>query len=227
MLVNLSNKMKTELYNQNAEVIGETELPDGIFGVKMNPDLVHQVLVAQMANSRQVIAHTKGRGEVRGGGKKPWRQKGTGRARHASIRSPIWKGGGVAFGPTKERNFEKKVNKKTKRKALFMALSSKVKDKELMLLDGLKLNAPKTKEALGLLNGLSGKMAGYKNTKKKRDSVLFVMPEKDRIVLQAMNNLPFVETTDAKSLNVKDLLEKKYLILLKDAVPVIEATFKL
>lgn len=219
--------MKTELYNQNAEVIGEAELPDGIFGVKMNPDLVHQAIVAQMANSRQVIAHTKGRGEVRGGGRKPWRQKGTGRARHASIRSPIWKGGGVAFGPTKERNFEKKINKKTKRKALFMALSSKVTDKELMLLDSFKLNAPKTKEALSVINGLSGKMAGYKNMKKKRDSILFVMPEKDKMILQAVNNLPFVETTDAKSLNVKDLLEKKYLILLKDAVPVIEKTYKL
>jgi large subunit ribosomal protein L4 len=219
--------MKTELYNQNAEVIGETELPDGIFGVKMNPDLVHQAIVAQMANSRQVIAHTKGRGEVRGGGRKPWRQKGTGRARHASIRSPIWKGGGVAFGPTKERNFEKKINKKTKRKALFMALSSKVQDKELMLLDSLKLNAPKTKEALSVINGLSGKMTGYKNMKKKRDSILFVMPEKDKMILQAVNNLPFIETTDAKSLNVRDLLEKKYLILLKDAVPVIEKTYKL
>ena len=219
--------MKTELYNQNAEVIGEAELPDGIFGVKMNPDLVHQAVVAQMANSRQVIAHTKGRGEVRGGGKKPWRQKGTGRARHASIRSPIWKGGGVAFGPTKERNFEKKINKKTKRKALFMVLSSKVQDKELMLLDGLKLNAPKTKEALGVINGLSGIMVGYKNTKKKRDSILFVMPEKDKMILQAVSNLPFVETMDAKSLNVRDLLEKKYLILLKDAVPVIANTYKL
>ncbi len=219
--------MKTELYNQNAEVIGEAELPDGIFGVKMNPDLVHQAIVAQMANARQVIAHTKGRGEVRGGGRKPWRQKGTGRARHASIRSPIWKGGGVAFGPTKERNFEKKINKKTKRKALFMALSSKVTDKELMLLDSLKLNTPKTKEALSVINGLSGKMAGYKNMKKKRDSILFVMPEKDKMILQAVNNLPFVETTDAKSLNVRDLLEKKYLILLKDAVPVIEKTYKL
>ena len=219
--------MKTELYNQNAEVIGEAELPDGIFGVKMNPDLVHQAVVAQMANSRQVIAHTKGRGEVRGGGKKPWRQKGTGRARHASIRSPIWKGGGVAFGPTKERNFEKKINKKTKRKALFMVLSSKVQDKELMLLDSLKLNAPKTKEALGVINGLSGIMVGYKNTKKKRDSILFVMPEKDKMILQAVSNLPFVETMDAKSLNVRDLLEKKYLILLKDAVPVIANTYKL
>lgn len=219
--------MKTELYNQNAEVIGETELPDGIFGLKVNPDLVHQVLVAQMANSRQVIAHTKGRGEVRGGGKKPWRQKGTGRARHASIRSPIWKGGGVTFGPTKERNFEKKVNKKTKRKALFMVLSSKVQDKELMLLDDLKLSVPKTKEALGIINGLSGKMTGYKNTKKKRDSILFVVPERDKIILRAVNNLPFVETLDAKSLNVKDLLEKKYLVLLKGAVPVIEKTYKL
>ena len=219
--------MKTELYNQNAEVIGEAELPDRIFGVKMNPDLVHQVLVAQMANSRQVIAHTKGRGEVRGGGKKPWRQKGTGRARHASIRSPIWKGGGVAFGPTKERNFEKKINKKTKRKALFMVLSSKVQDKELMLLNDLKFSVPKTKEALGVINGLSSMMTGYKNTKKKRDSVLFVMPEKDKMILQAMNNLPFIETTDAKSLNVKDLLEKKYLILFKDAVPVIVNTYKL
>ncbi len=223
----ISYGMKTELYNQNAEVIGEAELPDGIFGVKMNPDLVHQAIVAQMANARQVIAHTKGRGEVRGGGKKPWRQKGTGRARHASIRSPIWKGGGVAFGPTKERNFEKKINKKTKRKALFMALSSKVTDKELMLLDSLKLSAPKTKEALNVINSLSGKMAGYKNMKKKRDSILFVMPEKDKMILQAVNNLPFVETTDAKSLNVRDLLEKKYLILLKDAVPVIEKTFRL
>jgi large subunit ribosomal protein L4 len=219
--------MKTELYNQNAEVIGEAELPDGIFGVKMNHDLIRQVLVAQMANSRQVIAHMKGRGEVRGGGKKPWRQKGTGRARHASRRSPIWKGGGVTFGPTKERSFEKKINKKTKRKALFMVLSSKIQDKELMLLDDLKLDIPKTREALGVINGLSGKMAGYKNTKKKRDFILFVTPEKDKTILRAVNNLPFVEMLDAKSLNIKDLLEKKYLILLKDAVPAIEKTYKL
>lgn len=219
--------MKTELYNQNAEVIGETELPDGVFGIKVKPDLVHQALVAQLANSRQVIAHTKGRGEVRGGGKKPWRQKGTGRARHASIRSPLWKGGGVTFGPTKERSFEKKINKKTKRKALFMVLSSKVQDNELMLLDNLKLIVPKTKEALGVINNLSGKMTGYKNTKKKRDSILFVMPERDKTILRAISNLPFVETLDAKSLNVKDLLEKKYLVLLKDAVPIIEKTYKL
>jgi large subunit ribosomal protein L4 len=219
--------LKIDLYNQNAEVVGETELPDGIFGVKMNPDLVHQVLAAQMANARQVIAHTKGRGEVRGGGRRPWRQKGTGRARHASRRSPLWKGGGVTFGPTKERNFEKKINKKMKRKALFMVLSSKIKDKELILLEGLKLNAPKTKEALNTINLLSEKMTGYKKTKKKRDSILFVVPEKDRMILRAVNNLPFVGTLEAKSLNVGDLLEKKYLVLLKDTVPVIEKTYKI
>jgi len=219
--------MEISTYNQNGEIVGTVNLPDGIFGVKMNPDLVHQVLVAQMANARQVIAHTKGRGEVRGGGRKPWRQKGTGRARHASIRSPIWKGGGVTFGPTKERNFSKKINKKMKRKALFMALSSKAKDKELLLLDNLKMSASKTKEALSVINALSEKMEGYKKAKEKRDSVLFVIPGKDRTILQATNNLPFVEVLDARSLNVQDLLEKKYLILLKDAVPVIEKTFRL
>jgi len=219
--------MKVNLYNQNAEIIGEAELPDDIFGLKINPDLVHQVLTAQMANSRQVIAHTKDRGEVRGGGKKPWRQKGTGRARHGSRRSPIWKGGGVTFGPTKERNFKKKINKKMKRKAIFMVLSSKANDKELMLLDDLKLNTPKTKEAFSVIDKLSEKLVGYKKTKKKRDSILLVIPERNKAILQAVNNLPFVETIEARNLNVRDLLEKKYLVLLKESIPVIERTFKM
>jgi large subunit ribosomal protein L4 len=219
--------MKVNLYNQNAEIIGEAELPDEIFNVRINSDLVHQVLTAQMANSRQVIAHTKDRSEVRGGGKKPWRQKGTGRARHGSIRSPLWKGGGVTFGPTKERNFKKKINKKMKRKAVFMVLSSKARDKELILLDILKLNTPKTKEALSVIDRFSEKLAGYKKAKKKRDSILLVMPEKNETISRAVNNLPFVETIEARNLNVKDLLEKKYLVLLKDAIPVIERTFRL
>jgi len=219
--------MKVNLYNQNAEIIGEAELPDDIFGLKINPDLVHQVLTAQMANSRQVIAHTKDRGEVRGGGRKPWRQKGTGRARHGSRRSPLWKGGGVTFGPTKERNFEKKINKKMKRKAIFMVLSSKANDKELMLLDDLKLNTPKTKEAFSVIDRLSEKLVGYKKDKKKRDSILLVMPERNEAILQAVNNLPFVETIEARNLNVRDLLEKKYLVLLKESIPVIERTFKM
>jgi large subunit ribosomal protein L4 len=120
-------------------------LPKEIFDVEINPDLIHQVVVAQTANRRRVIAHTKGRGEVRGGGKKPWRQKGTGRARHGSIRSPLWKGGGVTFGPTKERTFKKEINKKMKRKALFMVLTAKAKNNLLLVLDKIILEQPKTK----------------------------------------------------------------------------------
>src|SRR3989304_3678493 len=111
--------MQIKLYNQSGEVIGDFDLPERIFGVAVNADLVKRAVDTQMSNARQVIAHTKGRGEVRGGGRKPWKQKGTGRARHASIRSPIWKGGGVTFGPTKERNFKKKIRKKMARRALF------------------------------------------------------------------------------------------------------------
>lgn len=219
--------MKTDLYNQNGEIIGDVDLPETIFNLRVNPDLIHRVLVAQMANSRHPYAHTKDRGEVRGGGRKPWRQKGTGRARHGSSRSPIWVGGGVTFGPRKERNFYQKVNKKTKRKALFMVLSGKIRDKELMVLDSLKFEELKTKTAASAIKALSAKLDGYKESRRKPDSILVVTPELDKDVNRATNNLPFVSVLSADSLNIKDLLEKKYLILLKDAVPVIEKTFKI
>src|SRR3989338_11110629 len=138
--------MEYPLYNQKAENIGKVDLPDKIFNLAMNNDLVHQVVTSQASNKRQVIAHAKGRGEVRGGGKKPWKQKGTGRARHASIRSPIWRSGGVTGGPTKERNFKKDINKKMMQKALKVALSSKARDGQLFILDALTIEKPKTKE---------------------------------------------------------------------------------
>ena len=219
--------MKVDLYNQNAEVLSQIELPNSIFGVPMNHDLLFQAVNTQSANARNVIAHTKGRGDVRGGGKKPWKQKGTGRARHASIRSPIWKGGGVAFGPTKERNFEKKINKKMKRKALFMALSSKVKDHQIMMLDSFKLNEAKTKQALGIIKTLSGKFIGYKETKRKKDSILFIVPAQDTSLLRAVRNLSSIGVLSAKTLNVKEVLTNKYLIVLKDSIPVIEQTYKI
>lgn len=219
--------MKTKLYNQSGEVIGDVELPDRVFGVAMNAELVKQVLDAQTANSRHVIAHTKDRAQVRGGGAKPWRQKGTGRARHGSRRSPIWKGGGVTFGPTKERNFEKKINKKMKRSALFMALSSKVKDKELLMLDSLNFESPKTKIAASVIKTLSVKMDGYRGNKNKKDSILLVTPGQDKNVTRAINNLPYMHLLPARSLNVKDVLTKKYLVLLKEAVPVISENFKI
>ena len=127
--------MKIDIYNQKGEVTGSTTLPKEIFGVEFNADLVHQIAVSLSANKRQVSAHTKNRAEVRGGGKKPWRQKGTGRARVGSIRSPLWKGGGVTFGPRTDRKFEVEIPKKMRRKALFMVLSQKAKNNTLVVLD--------------------------------------------------------------------------------------------
>ncbi|OGN29163.1 MAG: 50S ribosomal protein L4 [Candidatus Yanofskybacteria bacterium RIFCSPLOWO2_01_FULL_49_25] len=219
--------MDITLYNQSGETIGTAQLPENIFAVPMNADVVHQALVTAQANARVAIAHAKGRGEVRGGGKKPWKQKGTGRARHASIRSPIWKGGGVTHGPTKERNFSKKINKKTARKALFMVLSSKVKDGVFMVVDQFRFNAPKTKEAVGVFDRLTPIMAHYVKTKKKRDSVLIVMPAKDRVLERAMRNLSFADVIAAPNLNIEAILSAKHIIMAQKAIPVMSEVFKL
>lgn len=215
------------MYNQTGEEAGKVDLPDNIFNIEINNDLLHAALLAQLGNSRQIVAHAKGRGEVRGGGKKPWRQKGTGRARHGSSRSPIWKGGGVTHGPSKEENYSKKINKSAKRKALFMALSSKTRDNQILVLDGLSLAETKTKFIVGILDKLSERLEGYKKTKVKKDSILLVVPKPDMSVLRSARNIPHLELIKADSLNVKDVLEKKYLFLLKDAIPVIESTYKL
>lgn len=207
--------MLVDVYNQNGEKIGQTRLPSEIFDVKINPDLVHQVTVSQMANRRRVIAHTKDRGEVRGGGKKPWRQKGTGRARHGSIRSPLWRGGGVTFGPTKERVFKKQIPKKIKRKALFMVLSGKVKNNLLVLLDKIKIEKPKTKLMADV----------FKKLPSKEGTSLVVLPQLDKDIILAARNLPNVDAIQAKDLNALDLLSFKYLILPKDSIKVIKETF--
>lgn len=212
--------MKINVYNQEGKEVGQTLLPKEIFDVKMNPDLVHQIAVSQMANRRKVIAHTKGRGEVRGGGKKPWRQKGTGRARHSSIRSPLWRGGGVTFGPTRERVFKKQIPKKMKRLALFMALSGKVKNNLLILIDKLKIEQPKTKFMAQVIENLKSKIENF-----KKGSVLIALPELDKNIILTARNLPNIETIQAKDLNCLDLLSFKYLIMPKDSVRVIKETF--
>ncbi|OHB17699.1 MAG: 50S ribosomal protein L4 [Parcubacteria group bacterium RIFCSPLOWO2_01_FULL_40_65] len=217
--------MKVKLYNQLGEETGSVELLDAIFNIPLNHDLVHQAIVTQMANSREILAHAKGRGEVRGGGKKPWRQKGTGRARHGSIRSPIWKGGGVTHGPLKEKIYSKKINKKAKQKALFMALSSKAKDNQLLVVDLISLSEVKTKKMKEIFDKISANLAGYKKAKKKQDSILLVQPGSNKDLVRAVRNLPFLETVRADSVNVIGILENKYLILLKDSIPVIEKTY--
>lgn len=210
--------MKIDTYNQNGEKVGQTILPKEVFDIKMNPDLVHQVVVSQMANRRQVIAHAKDRSEVRGGGKKPWKQKGTGRARHGSIRSPLWKGGGVTFGPTKERNFKKIIPKKMKRKVLFMVLSSKVKDGELIVVDEIKLENLKTKGLAALLKTV---------LKEKRGSALIILPSKDDKIIKAAGNIPKVRVMLINELNALDLLNYKYLVMPKEAIQKIKDIFKL
>ncbi|OGM99892.1 MAG: 50S ribosomal protein L4 [Candidatus Yanofskybacteria bacterium RIFCSPHIGHO2_01_FULL_41_27] len=210
--------MQFPLYNQNAEEISKIDLPDSIFGLKLNADLLHQVVTSLISNKRQVIAHAKGRSEVRGGGKKPWRQKGTGRARHGSIRSPIWKGGGVTFGPTKERNFKKKINKKMARKALLMAISSKAKNRQLLVLDEIKLNQAKTKEMALILKNFSKLFEESKN----KPSVLMITPSLDSVIKRAAENLPSLNTVEARNINPLLILSSKYLLLMKDAVDILK-----
>ena len=202
--------MKVTVYNQKGEETGKTELPSEIFDVKFNADLVHQVVVSQMANQRRVIAHTKDRSEVKGGGKKPWRQKGTGRARTGSIRSPLWRGGGITFGPTKEREYGKIIPKKIRRKALFAVLSQKLRDKQLIVLDELKIEKPKTKEIKKII---------------KNKSILIALPKIDKNVILSARNIPKTHTIPAKDLNCLDILKYKYLMLPKEAIEIIKTTF--
>jgi len=194
--------------------MGQTLLPKEVFGLKLNPDLVHQVVVSQMANRRRVIASTKDRGEVRGGGRKPWRQKGTGRARHGSRRSPLWRGGGVTFGPSKERVFKKKIPKKMRKKALLMVLSAKAKNNLILVLDKLALEKTKTK----LLAKILGKLP-------IKGSSLIVLPHVEKSLIRAARNLTETGTIVTKDLNALDLLSFKYLVLPKDSIGAIKETF--
>ncbi len=201
--------MKYPVYNLKGEEIDTIDLPQDLFGVEMNNDLLHQVVVSQQSNARSAIAHTKTRGEVRGGGKKPWRQKGTGRARHGSTRSPIWVGGGVTFGPRNERNFEKKINKKMKRKALLMALSTKVSDNQLVIFEDLKMKDPKTQT-------MANAIAKVSSTPKPK--ALFALNTEDKNAWLASRNCAGAKVISISQLNVNDVLSKKFVIVSKDGI---------
>ena len=217
--------MKTELYNVKAEKVGTVELPDRVFGANWNPQLVHQALNAQVSNSRDVLAHAKGRGEVSGGGKKPWKQKHTGRARHASIRSPIWKGGGVAHGPSKDRNFTKKINKKMRQAAIFSLLSKRLKDGEVKFVDSLSFEKPKTKLASDFLKTFLKPFS--KDAKNVRVNALIVPDQANREIYRATRNLQNVKSLNPNALNVYDLLKYRNIILDKQAITVIDKTYAL
>lgn len=203
--------LKNNIYNQKGEKTKDLNLPEGIFGADWNPNLVHQIIVSMQTNRRRAIAHTKDRSDVRGGGKKPWRQKGTGRARHGSIRSPIWVGGGVTFGPRNERKFEKKINKKMLAKALFSTLSKKLEDKEILFVDNLFFEKPSTKEAKSFLENLE------KGSKKEglsgKKSVIFFVKERTEGINKSFSNFDNIKVEEIRNLNPLCLLENKMVII--------------
>jgi len=206
--------MKIPVYNTEGKEVGNTLLPKEIFDVTMNSDLVHQVVVSQASNLRQGSAHTKDRSEVRGGGKKPWRQKGTGRARAGSSRSPIWKGGGVTFGPRNAKDYKKEIPKKMRRKAMFMVLTEKFKKNLIVVVEDLKLEKPKTKEMAIILNKLPMK-----------GSVLVALPGYEKNLILSSRNIPRTGTIEARNLSALDLLNSKYLLMPKDAIKTLKETF--
>ncbi len=201
--------MKVSTYNQKGDQTGTIELPDSVFGLKLNPDLVQQVATSQAANLRVPVAHARGRSEVRGGGKKPWRQKGTGRARHGSIRSPIWKGGGVTHGPLKEKIYKKKINRKMAKKALYMVLSAKAKDKELVVMENLELPQAKTRLAAEIFRNINKAFPGIE---KGKGALVAFSPHEVKTKI-AFKNLPYVGIDEVRNLNARQVLRYKYLVL--------------
>jgi large subunit ribosomal protein L4 len=201
--------MNVNTYNQEGKEVGNIELPDAVFGLKWNEGLVHQVVTSLQSNQRRVVAKVKNRGEVRGGGKKPWKQKGTGRARHGSIRSPIWKGGGVTHGPTGVENFKKIIPKKMAKKALYTVLSAKLKDKEIIVLDGLNIGEPKTKRAVAILKNFPAL---------KNKSALLALPKLSDTIKRAFRNIPKTGYDEARNLNALEVLQYKYILFTKEGI---------
>lgn len=206
---------KITLYNQQGEKKGDVQVSDTIFGAKFNQDLIHQALVRQQANARvSEITHTKTKGEVRGGGKKPFPQKGTGRARQGSIRNPHWKGGGVSFGPRNNRNYTQMMPKKQRRLALFSALSSKLTDGKIIALDKYETKEAKTKNFMAMLHKLP-----------IEKDVLILIPEKDDTVQKSSANLPFVKTMLVNYLNIRDLQRFDQILFFEKSLKKMEELF--
>ncbi len=206
--------MEATVYNTQGKEAGKVQLPEEVFGVQWNADLVSQVFNSMNTNARANIAHTKDRGDVRGGGKKPWAQKGTGRARHGSSRSPIWVGGGVAHGPRNEKNFDRKVNKKMKAKALYTVLSKKLKDGEVIFVDSISFDTPKTAEAKTVLTNLAKANDNFKYlATKRKNAAIIATDEKDVNTEKSFANFGSLYVEEARNLNVVSLLNTKYVVL--------------
>ncbi|MHB8660470.1 MAG: 50S ribosomal protein L4 [Minisyncoccota bacterium] len=203
------------IFSMDGKKVGAVALPENIFGAPWRVDLVHQVTTAMQANARQNRAHTKNRAEVAGGGKKPWKQKGTGQARHGSTRSPIWRHGGITFGPRSERDYSEKINRKMRIGALVSVLSRKAKDGELILVDSFAFDVPKTAIAKGALEKIAKGAAVAELATKKNNAVLLAFAARNANAAKSFNNFGNVMTEEVRNLNPVDLLSYKYLVIEK------------
>ncbi len=206
--------METQVYNQKGKAVGSLALPEAIFGLSWNADLVHQVVTAMQANARTPIAHTKFRGEVSGTGKKPWKQKGTGRARHGSQRSPIWRGGGITHGPRNDKSYEQKINKKMAAKALFTVLSEKARKGQILFVDEIVMSKIKTKDGVEVLNNFKSikgfeKMGAAKNKK----GIYLTVPAKSENIKKSFANIKSIEVDEVRNMNPVDLLAYRFIIM--------------
>lgn len=215
------------IYNPEGKKTGSVTLSESVFGLKWNDALMHQVVTSMQDNARTNVAHTKGRGDVRGGGRKPWKQKGTGRARHGSIRSPIWVGGGVAHGPRNEKNFARAIPRSMRAKALAVALSQKLRDGEIIFVDSLGITAPKTAAAKKMLIALSKIDGLQKLSTKRKNAALFALSQKNEAVEKSLRNMGNVACIAVVNLNPLAVLRSTYLILEnpQQAVALIESRF--
>ncbi|HEY4519872.1 MAG TPA: 50S ribosomal protein L4 [Candidatus Paceibacterota bacterium] len=216
--------MNTIIYNTQGKKTGTFEAPEKVFGVAWNNALVHQVVTSMQANARTPVAHTKFRGEVRGGGRKPWQQKGTGRARHGSTRSPIWKGGGVSHGPRNDKQYARAIPKKMRAKALAVALSRKLKDGEILFVDSFAMSAPKTalvKKALVAFSGIPG---FEKLARKNKNAALIALSQASESTAKSFQNLKNVVCTEIRNINPASILKHAYLIIENPdvSVPILE-----
>ncbi len=206
--------MEATVYNQTGTEAKKITLPEHIFGLRWNSDLVHQVAVSMASSARHSIAHAKTRGEVRGGGKKPWQQKGTGRARHGSSRSPIWVGGGTTHGPRNDKNYDRKVNKKMKMKALFTILSRKFREGEVFFIDSVALKSAKTKDAVESLGTLA-KISGFPTLKGKRANSMFIaLGTSDQSMSRGLSNVGNISVEDCRNISVPAVLKYKTIVFI-------------
>lgn len=209
--------MNAKVFSKEGKETGKVDLPEAVFGVAWNPNLVHEVVTGMQANARHSTAHTKDRSEVRGGGRKPWKQKGTGRARHGSNRSPIWTGGGVTFGPRTEKDYSVKINKKVRAKALATVLSKKLTDQEIIFVDSIAMSEPKTKEAKLVFAAIANGSGNDAMARKRKNAALVVLPTRDMATEKSFRNFGNIEVTQAKDVNPVNLLTYKYVVVVDPA----------